>query len=174
MRAAPFIIVAAVAIGSLAYNRSSYSHWVDKDRDCLNERHELLEQSSIADLEYSSDGCAVISGFWIDPYTGNSYTDPQLLDVDHVVPLKYAHRHGAKYWRRKKKTEFANDSENLLVVSRSENRRKGAKGPAEYLPPRREYECDYAHKWAHVITKYDLSVASKDQAKIDHVLGGCY
>ena len=50
-----------------------------------------------------------------------------------MVPLKEAHISGASGWTKEKKRQFANDEENLLAVSRSANRSKGAKVVVQYL-----------------------------------------
>ena len=55
------------------YERSAFNHWVDKDGDCLNERHELLEQLSTGSVHYSDDNCRVVRGRWNDPYTGRIF-----------------------------------------------------------------------------------------------------
>ena len=75
---------------------------------------------------------------WHDPYTGRVFTDPSLLDVDHVVPLKEAFDSGAKEWSRDKMVRYFNDLEHkdhLIAVDRSANRSKGARDPARWLPP---------------------------------------
>ncbi|WP_020411235.1 MULTISPECIES: hypothetical protein [Microbulbifer] len=36
----------------------------------------------------------VDTGLWLDPYTGNFYTLASDLDVEHIVPLSWAHEHG--------------------------------------------------------------------------------
>lgn len=116
-------------IGFVAlYNRSDWNHWIDADSDCQNTRHELLiSTSSIAVKFKSDDQCNVLSGSWYDPYGGENYTISNDLDLDHVVPLKFAHGHGGDIWSKDKKKTFANDVENLLLVSASLNRQKGAK-----------------------------------------------
>ncbi len=38
--------------------------------------------------------CKVASGRWTDLYSGEVFTDPGELDVDHMVPLRNAQRSG--------------------------------------------------------------------------------
>ena len=74
---------------SNTYNRDQFGPWIDADGDCQNTRHEvLIEESRVPVTFKTSRQCIVISGEWHDPYTGRVFTDPSMLDVDHVVPLK--------------------------------------------------------------------------------------
>ena len=50
------------------YDRGHWGGWRDADRDCLNTRHEVLEEESLVPVTFSADGCKVISGRWDDPY----------------------------------------------------------------------------------------------------------
>ena len=53
------------------YDRKSYRHWTDKDRDCQNARHEVLIEESLSRVGFkSSKVCRVLSGSWDDPYSG--------------------------------------------------------------------------------------------------------
>jgi hypothetical protein len=109
---------------------------VDDDRDCQNTRHEILIQTSIKAVEFKTDNeCDVLAGEWYDPYSDETFTISKDLDLDHIVPLKFAHGHGADKWSRERKKQFANDYGNLLLVNASLNRQKGAKRLDEWLPP---------------------------------------
>ncbi len=110
---------------SSTYDRKQFGNWIDADGDCQNTRHEvLIEESRIPVTFKTSRQCVVISGEWHAPYTGRVFTDPSLLNVDHVVPLKEAFLSGDNTWRRQKKVLFANDLKNkdhLIAVFRSAN-----------------------------------------------------
>jgi len=80
----------------------------------------------------------IIRGLWQCRYTGLWFWNSRKLDVDHIIPLKYADEHGGASWSARKKEQFANDLENLIPVSAGANRGKGARGPTEWLPTRRE------------------------------------
>ncbi len=75
----------------------------------------------------SGNGCDVVAGRWVDIYTGSVFTDPSLLDVDHMVPLADAHRSGGAVWDAARKAVYANDlalADALIAVSASANRSK--------------------------------------------------
>jgi hypothetical protein len=53
--------------------------------------------------------CSVLSGEWFGMYTGKTFTKASDVDVDHIVPLAHAHRHGADKWARDQRRMFANN-----------------------------------------------------------------
>jgi hypothetical protein len=113
------------------YDRSDWPHWSDDDKDCQNTRHEILISTSKKSVEFKTDKrCNVATGEWFDPFSGDTYFNSIELDLDHIVPLKFAHGHGADIWSRERKETFANDLDNLVLVQASLNRQKGAKGLA--------------------------------------------
>jgi hypothetical protein len=117
--------------------------------------------------------CLVVSGLWIGLYPGNIFSNARQLDIDHVVPLKEAHISGASGWTKEMKRQFANDEDNLLAVSRSANRSKGAKDPAQWMPKNEAFHCEYIKKWVAVKEKYILYMDRNEQQKINRVLEGC-
>jgi 5-methylcytosine-specific restriction endonuclease McrA len=116
------------------YDRSDWPHWLDDDKDCQNTRHEILIQTSKTPAKFKTGKeCNVLSGEWHDPYSGEVFTISKDLDLDHIVPLKFAHGHGGDKWSRERKAEFANDLDNLILAKASLNRQKGAKGLDEWI-----------------------------------------
>lgn len=110
---------------------------------------------------------------WIGLYTGKIFSNARQVDIDHVVPLKEAHISGASGWTKEKKRQFANDEDNLLAVSKSANRSKGAKDPAKWMPKNEAFHCEYIKKWVAVKEKYILYMDRKEQQKVNRVLEGC-
>ncbi len=99
------------------YYRDNWRHWIDDDSDCQDTRHEMLIFTSNTFVEFKTDrGCQVTVGEWYDPYSGDTFTDSTAVDLDHIVPLKFAHGHGGDKWSRDKRQTFANDPQNLLPV----------------------------------------------------------
>jgi hypothetical protein len=110
------------------HGRSDWPRWLDVDRDCQNTRYEILIQTSIRAVEFRTNNeCNVLAGEWYDPYSGDTFTISKALDLDHIVPLKFAHGHGADRWNNERKSIFANDLDNLILVKASLNHQKRAK-----------------------------------------------
>lgn len=143
------------------YDRDSYEHWIDEDNDCQDTRAEALIRSSTTPAVLTSSDCSVISGTWVDPYTGDTFTNPGDLDVDHMVPLENVHLSGGWNWTRERQREYANnlvDSDHLLVVKDSENQSKGGKGPDEYMPPDSSFHCEYVASWIRIKRDWGLKM----------------
>jgi hypothetical protein len=156
------------------YDRSDWPHWLDDDKDCQNTRHEILIQTSSKPVEFKTDNeCNVLSGEWYDPYSGDTFTISKDLDLDHIVPLKFAHGHGADMWSRERKATFANDLDNLILAKASLNRQKGAKGLADWLPPYFPYRCDYIARFNAVMLKYELAYIPSEQRIINRMVKAC-
>jgi Domain of unknown function (DUF1994). len=147
------------------YSRAAFSHWIDEDGDCLNTRHELLQELSTGPITLSKDGCRVLRGRWNDPYSGNVLFDSSTMDVDHLVPLAWAWEHGADKWTDAERKKFANDRVNLFAVTASINRRKGARGPDVWLPPNQHFHCQYVTRYLRVMLKYDFNESARNNIR---------
>lgn len=147
------------------YNRSAFRHWIDEDRNCLNTRHELLKSQSTGPVVKTEEGCRVLHGRWNDPYTGKIFLESRFVDVDHLVPLRWAWTRGADAWNDDKRERFANDERNLFVVSASANRSKGAKGPEEWLPPNEAFHCQYVTRYLRVLILYDFPMKARENIR---------
>ena len=105
----------------------------------------MIEESLSTVGFKSAKGCRVVSGSWDNPYSGRTITDATKLDIDHMVLLKEAHESSVANWSRERKRAYANDlndSDTLIAVDRRLNRQKGAKDPAEWLPPNPAYQAE--------------------------------
>ncbi|MGK0472302.1 MAG: hypothetical protein ACJAR0_002783 [Candidatus Azotimanducaceae bacterium] len=154
---------------STLYNRRDWKHWIDEDGDCQNTRAEILIRDSKTPVKFkANEMCVVVTGLWELPYSVGSVTNARQLDIDHIVPLKWAHGHGGDRWSLQKKEAFANDPENLLATYSSANRSKGAKGPDDWLP--KINRCEYATRWQYLIDKYELAVVPVEGAALS---GAC-
>lgn len=138
------------------YSRSKFGNgWADEDRDCQNTRQEILISLSTAPVRFADENeCRVTFGRWISMYSGKVLFDASEVDIDHVVPLKWAWDHGAKSWTKEMREKFANDPINLVPVEASLNRAKGAKGPDEWLPPKNQGQ--YEARFQRIVLKYKL------------------
>jgi len=119
--------------------------------------------------------CHPVKGRWYSPYDGKWLNSEKYVDVDHVVPLAYAWRSGAKRWSQAKRRAFANDlvRPELLTVSHSANIAKGAKGPQSWRPRRRAYWCRYAVSWIAVKHHYRLFVTRREKVALLNMLRRC-
>ena len=152
---------------SQGYDRAMFGGWNDDDGDCQNTRHELLAELSTGPVRYSPDGCRVVHGRWNDPYTGKIFTSSRNMDVDHIVPLKYAWDRGASAWSPDKRDRLANDPVNLFAVDAGANRSKGAKGPLEWLPPNERFACQYVTRFIRISIGYDLRFPAPERQRLD-------
>ena len=127
-----------------------------------------------SDVVTDPSTCKVTSGSWVDPYSGETFTDAKKMDIDHLIPLQYAHQHGGASWDAAKKQAYANDLDTvLLTVSARENRSKGAAGPGEYMPPLKSYRCEYSQRWVTISEKYGLTVGKADRQALNSGLSSC-
>ncbi len=150
---------------SSLYNRDDWDHWIDADGDCQDTRAEILIRDSKRPVTFSSGRCTVVSGLWELPYTGGAVTSASQIDIDHIIPLKWAHGHGGDRWSSRQKRAFANDPENLLATYYSANRSKGAKGPDDWMPE--VDRCEYARRWERLLDKYELMVVPVERVALE-------
>jgi len=106
-------------------------------------------------------------------FTGKVFTTASDVDIDHIVPLAHAHRHGADNWTRDQRRTFANDPENLLVVDDSTNQSKSDQAPHEWLPPNEDYWCEYGKRWEHVKDEYGLRYSQQETIVLNQLSKTC-
>ena len=156
------------------YNRRDWPHWIDTDGDCQNTRQELLIVTSKKPVQFkNSKRCTVIYGEWYGVYTGKTFTKAADVDIDHIVPLAHAHRHGAAHWTKNQRKVFANDFENLLVVDDAVNQSKSDKAPHEWLPPLTSYWCEYGKRWERIKNKYRLWSSKPERMTLNRLAKRC-
>lgn len=175
-----FVLVTLLVIAALAHSAPPYvrSEWftgwkASEQSACINVREEALIRHGES-VKLSPDGCSVIDGRWRDPYTNVWIYDAKELDIDHVVPLKWAHEHGGAAWPRERKRAFAQDMDyccHLVPVKASENRSKSDRGPADYQPP--SGRCEYAIHFVVTVWRYGLTVDAREREALDGMLGSC-
>jgi hypothetical protein len=133
----------------------------------------LLTGSSVPVTFESDKQCNVLVGSWYGPYSNETFTISKDLHLVHIVPLKFAHGHGADKWSRERKKQFANDYGNLLLVNASSNRQKGVKGLDEWLPPTQSYRCEYIARFNSVMDLYELSYIASEKRIINRMVQAC-
>lgn len=112
-----------------------------------------------------------IGNFWICEYSLDTIKNSTDLDIDHIIPLKYAFDHGGENFSDDLKHAFATDDSNLVAVNEHENRSKGDKNVLEYMPPNNQ--CFYLHHWFYVYNKYHLTLDSSESGYIVRGLKSC-
>ena len=158
------------------YRREDWPHWLDLDGNCLDTREEVLVAESVIPAKVSPDGCRVLAGRWIDPYTGEVLNDPRRVDIDHVVPLQEAHDSGGASWSRERRAAFANDlsdPRSLAATSAAANRAKGARDPAEWLPPDSAALCGYVADWVAIKAVWGLAMDEAERVTVGNILADC-
>lgn len=178
----------------VGYSRREWKHW-SSVRGCWNTRSEILNRDAVPgtvsylDKKKKSsnydEACTIgligkdgevstkNSGAWIDPYSGKRIEDPKDVDIDHIIPLSNAARQGGQKWSLEQKEKFANDPDNLLATSAKENRKKGEKGPAKYMPPLKSYHCQYSKSYINLSHKYNLTITKSDKKVLEQALDAC-
>ena len=160
---------------SVEYDRQNdYPTWQDWDGDCQNNRHEVLESEHIDDdsnhpLIFSSDGCFVNSGKWLDPYDSLYYFSSSEVQIDHVVALFEAHKSGAWSFPAERKLKFANNidlDDILIAVGGSSNASKGSSDPSDWMPSNSSYNCEYLNKWLDIKSEFRLGLDSHEREAI--------
>ena len=158
------------------YNRDLFKHWIDADRDGCDARREVLIAEATRVPQIGSR-CALSDGEWLSRYDGKTTAGTgRGFDVDHLVPLQEAWQSGARDWEPALREHFANflDYRDALVaVSASSNRSKGARDPAEWLPPSAGVHCWYATAWIHVKNVYALTIDQAEADTLTRILDGC-
>jgi hypothetical protein len=171
----------AVVSGTSAtpYRRAAFGDpWIDVDDNGCDTRNDILARDLLNPV-FRTGGCKVLSGILIDPYDGQRVdfvsgpTTSPLVQIDHVVALAWAWRHGAEDWTAQRRIAFANDPANLVAASEAMNQEKGADGPSRWLPPVRELRCGYVERWIGVLAVYRLGIDKADRAAADAVLRTC-
>lgn len=162
------------------YNRNDWQHWIDEDGDCQDTRQEVLIRDADGLLTFKPRAdlrqCDVLSGRWIDPYSGAVFTNPSDIDIDHLVPLRNAHLSGGWAWDSARRRDYANylqDVNHLIAVWDSLNQSKGDKGPDRWKPPNQSYWCDYARAWESIKNRWLLSMTTAEAAAVGEMKKIC-
>lgn len=178
------IVVADAA--NVSYNRADWYHWANIT-PCWTTREQVLfdeavnGEVTILDINKvpTTDvnaACYVTGGKWFSAYDGQTFTNPEDLDIDHMIPLNYAAQHGGQDWGSDKKADYANNREyagHLNAVSANSNRSKSDQGPSKWKPSRQEDWCVYATDWVNISATWSLTVTKDDKNALTEMLNKC-
>lgn len=161
------------------YEREKFGQaWTDDNDAALGHngcdtRNDILKRDLASKtFKPKTRDCVVLTGTLTkDPYTGKRIDwkrgpDSAAIQIDHIIPLSYAWQMGAAQWPEDKRVMFANDPDNLMAVDGPTNSSKGDSGPASWLPPLKNYRCQYVTNFAKVAVKYQLPVTAADRNMI--------
>ncbi|MFI5649878.1 HNH endonuclease family protein [Streptomyces anulatus] len=157
------------------YQRTSFKHWVDADKDSCNTRMEVLIAESR--VEPTIEGaCKVTAGQWYSYYDGVTLAAPGGLDIDHMVPLAEAWDSGASAWTAARREAYANDLDaerSLVAVTAKTNRSKSDQDPSTWLPPLADARCTYAADWVSTKLRWGLTVDEAEADALTVLAEGC-
>jgi len=157
------------------YQRTSFKHWVDADRDGCSTRQEVLLEEAVAAPE-QGPRCLISGGQWYSEYDATYVDNARSLDIDHRVPLAEAWDSGASAWTAGEREAYANDlgdSRSLVAVSARTNRSKADQDPSTWMPPYEDDRCQYIVDWVAVKTRWQLAVDPAEEAALYENLSGC-
>jgi hypothetical protein len=162
----------STAASMAGYSREKFTHWISQGAGC-DTRDVVLKRDG-KNVEATAD-CKITKGNWYSPYDDKNLTDPQALDIDHMVPLAAGWRSGAAKWTDEQRKQFANDltRPQLFAVSLQSNRSKGDQDPSTWKPPNHAYWCTYASNWITVKAYYKLTVTAAEKTALADMLTTC-
>lgn len=134
------------------------------------DRSDWISQSSWTKARTTVLNRDRIENHWSCKYSGTFIRTKSEVDIDHIVPLKYAYEHCGDTLSDMKKRQFATDTLNLVSTSRHENRSKGDDGVLEYMPEINQ--CWYVERWLKVSKKYGICMSKEEREYIQRMKCG--
>jgi len=125
------------------------------------------------------NGCDVIAGSFIEPYTGKMFVATQKSDfsngiqIDHIVALSDAWQKGAQLLTADERYALATDPLNLIAADAAANQQKSDGDAATWLPANKAFRCQYVARQVSVKYKYRLWVTEAEAQAITKVLDSC-
>jgi hypothetical protein len=172
--------------GSADYRRAAFGKaWTDTDGNGCNQRDDVLLRDAVASAPHTvgrQGSCDhdVLSGTWVDPYSGTSITltdakqprQAESVQIDHIVALSVAWRYGARSWTAERRLEFANDLRHLVASGGASNQSKGGSDAAQWQPIR-PAQCGYAVRYVTVKAAYGLPTDAAEKQSLARMLATC-
>lgn len=159
------------------YSRDQFSTgWADAGG--CDVRNFILKRDMTAVITRSMADCTVMQGTLNDPYTGKTIrfvrgSDNSSVQIDHMVALSNAWQTGAQQLTSDQRFLIANDQLNLMAVDGPTNQKKGDGDAATWLPPNKNYRCQYVARQIAVKQKYHLWVTQAESEAMQKVLHAC-
>ncbi|WP_158256057.1 DUF1524 domain-containing protein [Corynebacterium sp. 13CS0277] len=164
----PHVSVTPLRPRVTGYDRDNFGHgWATGADGCSTRDHAIAEHIPGVHID---GGCTPRGGEGICPYTGETISS-RGVELDHVFPLSAAWDLGAAAWTAARRIEFANDPDNLIVVTKASNREKSDQLPGQWMPPAPGAGCWYARRVALIAARYELQLAEEDVAAMRRACG---
>ncbi|NLF05940.1 MAG: HNH endonuclease [Actinomycetales bacterium] len=165
--------------GHDGYSRDEFGErWADVDGNGCDTRNDVLARD-LRDVELRRGTCLVQYGTLHDPYTGfvidfeRGPVTSEAVQIDHLVAMYDAWRTGARDWPAGLRQQLANDPANLYAVDGATNDDKGHSDASAWLPPNREFHCEYVAAQVRIKAAYGLWMTPAEHAASRRVLEGC-
>jgi hypothetical protein len=159
--------------GSMSgYVRDKFKTWDSQGGGC-DTRDAVLKRDG-TNVKVGAS-CKILSGTWVSPYNGKTYTTPSQIQIDHLVPLGNAWISGASTWSADKREQFANDltDPQLIAVDGHDNESKGDDDPSQWKPPSKDFWCTYAKDWISVKSVWHLTITVSEKSALNDMLHTC-
>ncbi|MFF5130995.1 HNH endonuclease family protein [Streptomyces syringium] len=157
------------------YQRTSFRHWVDADRDGCHTRAEVLIAEAVEAPEVGP-GCKITGGRWRSWYDDTEVLGAGTIDIDHMVPLAEAWDSGASAWSAERRQAYANDLDadrSLAAVTARSNRSKADQDPATWMPPHEPSHCRYLEDWTATKLRWRLTVDEDEHVTLRELVASC-
>ncbi len=168
------------------YRRAAFGNaWTDTDGNGCNQRDDVLLRDAVSTAPHTvgrQGSCDhdVLSGTWVDPYSGTSITltdakqtsQAESVQIDHIVALSVAWRYGARAWTAERRLQFANDLRDLVASGGASNQSKGGSDAAQWQPIR-PAQCGYAVRYVTVKAAYGLPTDVAEKRALATMLATC-
>ena len=153
--------------------------WADVNHNGCDTRNDILKRDLVGISYTNSVPCKVQSGNLEDPYTGTRVNflrgsaTSSAVQIDHVVALSDAWQKGAQQLTTEQRTAFANDPRNLQATDGPTNMKKGDGDAATWLPPNKDFRCEYVARQIGVKATYSLWVTQAEHDAMARILANC-
>ncbi|GAA3034948.1 HNH endonuclease family protein [Gordonia defluvii] len=167
------------------YRRSAFgAAWADATdvfggNNACDTRNDILRRDLDEAVTAPGPRCAatVTAGRLRSPYSGRVLvfrrSRATAVQIDHIVPLSYAWDMGAHGWSSTARLRLANDPANLVAVDEKSNQDKSDLEPARWMPPARQFHCQYAKQFVAVLASYPILLDEPSARVLDGALRGC-
>ena len=155
------------------YNRDAFGYPNGNDRSGCDTRALVLREESLVDPLVLEPGCKVESGSWSSLYDARVFTEPALVEIDHVVALKEVWDSGAWDWPADRLLAYGNDVDDpmtLRAVSATSNQEKGDKDPTNWVPPPGAARCQFLSEWVAIKVRWSLTMDESEYGRIKNLL----